>query len=61
MHIEMLAVSGHDAGGFLSAMLQRIEAKISQIRRFFVAIDAEDGALVVELVGADEWEILCRS
>ena len=36
---------------FLSAMLQRIKTEIGQIGRFLMAVDTEDGALVVELIG----------
>ena len=50
MDMELFAVAGNDPGSFLAAMLQSIEAKVRQIRRFFVSIDPEDGALVVKLV-----------
>ena len=51
--MKVLAVAGDDAGGFLSAMLQRIQAKIGQVSGFLVAIDAEDGTFVMEFIGGD--------
>jgi hypothetical protein len=34
-------------------MLERIQAKIGEVCRFLVAVDAEDGTFVVELIGGD--------
>ena len=50
---ELFAIAGDNAGGFLPAMLQRIEAEIGQIRGLFVPVDAEDRALVVKLIGCE--------
>ena len=49
--MKMLAVAGHDARRFLSAMLQRIQAKIGEIGGFLMAVYAEDGTFVVKFVG----------
>ena len=47
---QLLAVGGGDAGALLSAMLERVEAEVGEIRRFGVTEDAEDTALVFEFV-----------
>ena len=39
-----------NARAFLSAMLQRVEAQVGHLRRFEVAIDAEDTTFVAKLV-----------
>ena len=50
MDMKMLAIARDDAGGFLSTMLQGIQSKIGEVCRFLVAVNAEDGTFVVELV-----------
>ena len=50
MDVELLAVARDDAGGFLAAMLQGVEAEIGEVRGFGVAKDAEDTTLVVEMI-----------
>ena len=50
MGVELLAVIGDDAGRFLAAMLQRMEAERRQRRRFGMAEDAEHAALLVQMV-----------
>jgi hypothetical protein len=45
-----MAVGGGNAGRFLSAMLQRIEAEVSFARRVGMAVDGDDAAFFVELV-----------
>jgi hypothetical protein len=50
MRVEFGAVARNDSGGFLAAMLQRVKAKIDELRRFGVAEDAHDTAVVVEVV-----------
>ena len=45
-----VAVGGDDAGALLAAMLQRVEAEVREVGRLGVAEDAEDAALVLELV-----------
>ena len=47
---HLLAVGGADAGALLAAMLQGVEAEIGQVGRFGMAEDAEDAALVFELI-----------
>jgi hypothetical protein len=48
--MELRAVAGDDAGGFLAAMLQGIKSEIGEVCRFGVAEDAEDTTLVVEVI-----------
>jgi hypothetical protein len=50
MGVEFVAVAGNDAGGFLTAMLQRVKAEIDEFCGFGVAEDADDAAVVVEVV-----------
>src|SRR5262249_36172870 len=47
---EVPVVEGHDACGFLSAMLQRMEAKNGQGRGIGVAENAENPTLLVRLI-----------
>ena len=44
------AVRRRDAGALLPAMLQRVEAEIGELGGLGVAVDAEDAALLAELV-----------
>ncbi len=53
VEIEFRAVARDDAGGFLPAMLQGVEAEIGEIRGFGMAKDAEDATVVVEVVVED--------
>jgi hypothetical protein len=46
----MLAVSGGDAGGFLTAVLQGVERKIGFTRGMGMAVDGDDAAFFVQLV-----------
>jgi hypothetical protein len=48
--VELLAVVGDDSGRLLAAMLERMQAERRVRRRVRRAIDAEDAALLVELV-----------
>jgi hypothetical protein len=48
--VEFVAVAGDDAGGFLAAMLERIEAEIHEFCGFGVTEDSYDAAVVVEVV-----------
>ncbi len=50
MGVELLAVIGDDAGRFLAAMLQRMQAKRRQRRRFGMAEDAEHPAFLVQVI-----------
>src|SRR5262249_17863281 len=48
MRDERLAVGGNDAGGFLSAMLQRVEPEVGQVGGFRMPVDAEHAAFLME-------------
>jgi hypothetical protein len=50
MEMKLIAIAGDDAGGFLAAMLQRIEAEVREISGFRMAEDTEDTTFVVEMV-----------
>src|SRR5438876_724474 len=50
VHVQLFAVAGDDAGGFLAAMLQRVKTEISEVRGFGVTEDAEDTTLVVKMI-----------
>jgi hypothetical protein len=52
VRIEIDAVGRDDAGGFLAAMLEGVETEISELGGFGVGEDADDAALVVEMVVA---------
>jgi hypothetical protein len=54
--VKIVAVAGDDAGGFLAAMLQRVEAEIGKIGGFGMTENAEDTTFVVEvIVGESEF------
>jgi hypothetical protein len=48
--MEAKSVEGHDPGGFLTAMLQGMQAERRQRRRIRMTENAEDSALFVERV-----------
>jgi len=50
MELEFRAVARDDAGGFLAAMLQSVEAEVGEIRGFGMAEDAEHATVVVEMI-----------
>ena len=50
MRVELLAVARDDAGRLLPAVLQRVQAEVRDVRGLGVPVDAEDAALVVEVV-----------
>src|SRR5512137_494328 len=50
MDVELFAVARDDAGGFLAAMLEGIEAEVGEVGGFGMAEDAEDTTLVVEMI-----------
>src|SRR5207245_8870454 len=50
----LLTVIRDDAGAFLAAVLQGVQAEIGEVGRFLVSVHADDGALVVEFVGGDD-------
>ena len=56
--VEVVAVAGDDAGGFLAAMLECIEAEVREIGGFGMAEDAEDTTLVVEVVVSESESLL---
>src|SRR6202171_5700919 len=56
VQVDGLAVPAGDAGRLLPAVLQRVDAEIAQVRRLGVGVDAENAALVVKLIVADERE-----
>ena len=60
MQVQFVAVAGNDAGGFLAAMLQRVEAEIGEVGGFGVAEDAEHTTLVVEMI-VGEWRVCFSS
>ena len=47
---NLLAVGSGDAGALLTAMLQRIESEVREVRRLRMAEDAEDAAVVLKFV-----------
>ncbi len=51
--VKLGAVVGHDAGSLLSPVLQCVQAEGDEGRRLAVAIDAEDGALLVQVVAVE--------
>ena len=60
MDVQIVAIAGDDAGGFLPAVLQRVETEISEVGGFGMAEDAEDTTLVVEVVvGESELLLHC--
>src|SRR3569833_405966 len=51
------AIANGNASALLTAMLERVESKIDEIRRFGMSVEREDSALLMELV---EVKILFR-
>jgi hypothetical protein len=51
--VNLRTVGRSDAGGFLTAMLQSVEAEIRHLRGFQVAENAENSAMIVEVIVAD--------
>ena len=50
LDVELRAVVGDDAGRFLAAMLQRMQAERDDRRRVLPAENAEHAAFVVEMI-----------
>jgi len=48
--VEVVAIAGDDAGGFLAAMLQCVETEVGEVGGFGMAEDTEDTTLVVEMI-----------
>ncbi len=53
VHVYVRAVGGGDAGRFLSAMLQRVEAEVGHFRGFGVAENSEHAAVIVKVIVFD--------
>ena len=51
--VEDAAVEGDDAGGFLAAVLQGVEAERDDRRGIRVAVDAEDAAFLAQGVAVE--------
>jgi hypothetical protein len=47
---ELFAIKGDNAGGFLTAMLQRVQTERGQGASVFVAKDAKNAALLVQFI-----------
>ena len=50
LDMERPAVGDRDPGGLLTPMLERVETQVGEVRGLRVVEDAEEAALVVELV-----------
>ncbi len=50
VRVEMLAIERCDTRGFLAAMLKRVKAERDEARRIVGSPDAEDAALLAQLV-----------
>jgi hypothetical protein len=50
MEVEIRAVARNDAGGFLAAMLECVEAEVGEVGSFGMTEDAEDTTLVVKMI-----------
>jgi hypothetical protein len=48
--VEIVAVARDDAGGFLAAMLERVETEVGEVGGFGMSEDAEDTTFVVEVI-----------
>ena len=48
--MQIRAVGGRNAGGFLPAMLQRVKAEIGELRGFGMAEYAEHSTVIVEVI-----------
>ena len=62
--IKAFAVKGDDAGGFLAAMLEGVEAEGGERCRIGMAVNAEDTAFFPQAVTVDveifcHWPVLC--
>ncbi len=53
VEVQLGAVGGGDARRFLSAMLQRVEAEIRELRRLGMPENAEHAAVIVEMIVVD--------
>jgi hypothetical protein len=50
MDEQRLAVRGGNAGGFLPAMLQRVQRKVGKVGSFRMTVDADHAALLVKAI-----------
>ena len=53
MGADCPAVARGDAGAFLSAMLQRVETQVGEVRGLGMPVDGEDAAFFMEFVEQD--------
>jgi hypothetical protein len=53
VHVNVRAIGGSDPRGFLSAMLERVEAQIGHLGSLGVAEYPEDSAMIVEMIVVD--------
>jgi hypothetical protein len=51
--IEALAIEGDDAGRFLAAMLERMQAERGQCRRIIMPVNPEDTAFLAQRVAVE--------
>ena len=48
--VNLAAVAGGDAGAFLAAVLERVQAEVGDVGGLGMAVDGEDSAFFVQLV-----------
>jgi hypothetical protein len=48
--VQFASICGHDAGGFLTAVLQRVQAEVGEFGGFFVAVHPDYATVVVEVI-----------
>ena len=53
VHVDVRAIGGSNAGGFLPPMLEPVESEIGHLRSFGMAEDPEDAAMIVEMIVVD--------
>ena len=49
--MQALSIGGDDAGGFLSAVLQGVQAEVGELLGFGVAVDRHHAAFFTKFVG----------
>ena len=54
VEVQIVAVGRSDARRFLAAMLQRVESEIGELGRFGMAKDAENAAVIVEMIVVED-------
>jgi hypothetical protein len=53
VHVDIRAIGGGDTGGFLSPMLERVEAQIGHLGGLGMAEYPENSAMIVEMIVVD--------